>query len=180
MKQNTSTSYRFAQDVESKLFYEQLPFIISLPAAIRIGGVQPMTKLAGHTRCVSAGELQLVAPFRLFSERFSFGKKQSFQMLLGLPDGTVRLRASAVSFTRLDESENNLGYLITAQADAARDAPDMNCVIKARITDINDNDYRILLKYLHTLNRKEQEQTVLVMESDGSWHEQTLTVTVLA
>jgi hypothetical protein len=174
------TSNRFTQDVESKLFYEQLPFIISLPATVRIGAMQAPTKLAGHTRCISATELQLIGPFTLFSNRFSFGKNQPFQMLLGLPTGAIRLHAEAVSFTQLDENEANMGYLITAQQDTPRSAPDMNCVIKARITDINDNDYQQLVKYLRTLNRKELEQTVLVMESDGSWREQTLTVTVLA
>lgn len=170
----------YDEDFESRQFYEQLPFVISLPAVARFGvGMLAATKLAGHTRCLSATGLQMVGPFTLFCDRFSVGKNQPFQMLLGLPNGAVRLRAEAVSFTQLDENEAGLGYLI-ADHDADKETGDLNCVIKARITNTNDPDYKKYIKYLRDLDRRETEQTVLVMETDGTWREQTLTVTVLA
>ena len=177
---NSQTYNLYEEDFASQQFHEQLPFVISLQPVTRIGvGALTATKLAGHTRCLSATGLQLVGPFTLFCNRFSVGKHQPFQMLLGLPGGAIRLRAEAVSFTQLDEQEAGLGYLI-AEQDGDKEGGDMNCIIKARITSTGDNDYKQYLKYLRSLRQRQSEQTVMIMENDGTWREQTLTVTVLA
>ena len=177
---NSQAYNLYEEDFASQQFHEQLPFVISLQPVTRIGvGALTATKLAGHTRCLSATGLQLVGPFTLFCNRFSVVNHQPFQMLLGLPGGAIRLRAEAVSFTQLDEQEAGLGYLI-AEQDGDKEGGDMNCIIKARITSTGDNAYKQYLTYLRSLRQRESEQTVMIMENDGTWREQTLTVTVLA
>jgi hypothetical protein len=166
-------------DEDIKLAPAQLPFIISLPTMSKSGVPRPL-KLTGHTRALSALELELVGPFILFNNRSLLGASATLQLTLGLPTGSISLQATALSYTELDERETGLGYLITAHDDAPHNSGDLNCVIKARITDINEGDHRQLVKYLRSLHQNELEQTILVLDTNGRWQEQTLTVTVMA
>lgn len=169
----------FDQDYE--LQEAQLPFIISISAKTNFGdGNERRIKLSGHTRSVGAGELELVGPFILFNNRSILGKDATLRVTLGLPGGSISLQAVTHSYTQLDESEMGMGYLITAHDELLNNAADLNCVVRARITNINESDRLKLVRYLRGLRQASSEQTVMVLDGNGMWREQVLTVTVVA
>jgi hypothetical protein len=55
-------------------------------------------------------------------------------IMLELPDGTVRIRATPVRCERLDEKERETGYLVGV-----------------RITEMNDSEWVRLVQYVRTL-----------------------------
>lgn len=162
---------------EYELRPAQLPFVVSLPPA-QPGGRPRASSLTGHTRRISAGELELVGPFALFSSRTVLGQKPTLNIRIELSSGPVRLQAVAVSYTILDEDETGLGYLLAAADASSLAANDINCVIRARIADIEEPERQKLLKFLRTLHQP-VEQTIFVMGGNGQWQEDSLTVTVL-
>lgn len=168
-----------AFEKEYELRPAQLPFVVSLPGS-RTDGRRPprATKLTGHTRRLSAGELELVGPFTLFNSRTLLGEKPTLCLELELAADTVRLQAVAISYTLLDEDETGLGYLLAADDDAAS-INDLNCVVRARITHVEEGERQKLLKFLRKLNQP-TEQTIFVMGGNGQWQEDVMTVTVLA
>lgn len=163
---------------EYELRPAQLPFVVSLPA-VKPGGRPRASSLTGHTRRISAGELELVGPLALFSSRTVLGGQPTLNLRLELPTDTVTLQAVAVSYTLLDEDETGLGYLLAADDDVAAPVEnDLNCVIRARIADIEEVERQKLLRFLRNLHQP-AEQTIFVMSGNGQWQEETLTVTVL-
>ena len=169
-----------AFEKEYELRPAQLPFVVSLPPAKTNGRRTPRaTKLTGHTRRVSAGELELVGPFALFNSRTHLGQKPTLNLELELASDTVRLQAVAVSYTLLDEDETGLGYLLADDDEASASIDDLNCVIRARVVGIDESERQKLLNFLRKLNRA-SEETIFVMSGNGQWQEETLTVTVLA
>lgn len=175
------TGSRMFEDELEELQPAQIPFVCSLPVASRFGSDGPRTiQLTGHTRSLSLDELELIAPFILFTTRSRLGKDAALQISLTLSDFSINLRATVLSYTQLDEEETGVGYLITAQDKLDNNDAELNCVIRVRITDISEGDRTKLKKFLRTLNRTQLEQTVLVMEGNGMWSEQVMTVTVMA
>lgn len=162
---------------EYELRPAQIPFVVSLPAA-KPGGRPRASSLTGHTRRISAGELELVGPLALFSSRTVLGGQPTLNLRLELASGPVSLQAVSVSYTLLDEDETGLGYLLAADDAAAPSENDLNCVIRARITDIEEGERQKLLRFLRNLHQP-AEQTIFVMAGNGQWQEETLTVTVL-
>ena len=174
---NRPAAYRiFEEDYEPQ--DARLPFTITMAGASFGGEAPRAVSMSGHTRRLSAGELELVGPFALFSNRTAPGANTSLQITLELPSGPVHMSAVRLSYTQLDEFETGLGYLIASGGDAASEA-DLNCVIRARITEIDERDRVELVKYLRALERATR-QTVYVVAGNGQWTEQTLSVTVLA
>lgn len=159
----------------------QIPFIISMPTNVRNADGKARTiKLAGHTRSVGLEGLELVGPFIRFGNRSLMNRDNTFQVVLGLPSGAVRVRVAAVSYAELDEDETGVGYLMAVNHETVESTTEMRCVIKVRVISIHESDRARFSQYLKSLGKGESEQTVMVMERNGSWRPQTLTVTVLA
>jgi hypothetical protein len=179
---NRLTNSRILEDELEELQPTRIPFVSSLPAAAtNFGNQTPRSiQLSGHTRSVSLNELELIAPFILFTTRSRLGKDSALQISLTLPAGSISFCATVVSYTQLDEFETGVGYLITAQNKWDNNDAELNCVIRARITSISEKDRQQLVKYLRSLSQTQLEQTVLVMEGNGTWREQLMTVTVMA
>ncbi|HEV2762473.1 MAG TPA: hypothetical protein VGV38_05705 [Pyrinomonadaceae bacterium] len=168
-----------AFEKEYELRTAQLPFVVSLPASHADGRPARGSKLTGHTRRISAGELELVGPFTLFNSRTLLGQKPTLALELELAAETVSLQAVAISYTLLDEDETGLGYLLADDDADGSWANDLNCVVRVRITHVEEPERQKLLRFLRKLNQP-SEQTIFVMGGNGRWQEDTLTVTVLA
>ncbi len=177
----TSAAYQRYESDAAIQHDAQIPFILSMPTNVRNpDGTARTVKLTGHTRNISLDALELVGPFIRFGNRSLMNRDNTFQVVLGLPDGAVRLRVAAVSYAELDEDETGVGYLIAVTDETIESTSDMRCVIKVNVVSIHESDRARYSQYLKSLDKNKTEQTVMVMEHDGAWRPQTLTVTVLA
>lgn len=176
-----SFNRRITEDELEQLQPTQIPFVSTLPAGADYdGATRRALQLSGHTRSVSLNEIELIAPFILFTTRSRLGRDAALNITLTLPTGSVTFAASVLSYTELDEDEIGVGYIITARDKYDNNDAELNCVVRARITNIGEKDRQQLAKYLRSLSQNQLEQTIIVMEANGMWREQLLTVTVVA
>jgi hypothetical protein len=77
-------------------------------------GRMPLT-LAGHTRDISATGLALVMPAIRIGGQYIMGENRTLEITLKLPSCTVKVNATPVRYSPLDEEGPNTGYLIGAQ-----------------------------------------------------------------
>ena len=91
--------------------------------------------LVGHTHDLSATGLALVLPAIRIGQRYLMGEGRSILVVLELPAGKIRLRATPVRYERLDtETQSESGYLIGAH-----------------IGEMSDEDRALFIEYLKKL-----------------------------
>ena len=79
--------------------------------------------LAGHTQDLSATGLALILPAIRIGQRYLMGEGRSILVVLELPAGKIRMRATPVRYERLDtETQSEPGYLIGAHIGEMSDA----------------------------------------------------------
>jgi hypothetical protein len=98
------------------------------------GGATPSSLLEGYTRNLSETGLALVVPSLHFDGHYLNVVGSPLHLMLELPTGTVRIRATPVRCERLDGKERETGYLIGV-----------------RITEMNDSEWVRLVQYVRTL-----------------------------
>jgi hypothetical protein len=72
-------------------------------------------KLAGYTRDISATGLALIVPTIRIGGQYLTGENRTLEILLKLPSGTIKVQATPVRYSPLDEDGADTGYLIGAQ-----------------------------------------------------------------
>ena len=97
---------------------------------------QPL-KLAGYTRDISATGLALVMPAIRIGGQYITGENRTLEIMVKLPSGAIKVRATPVRYSPLDEEGADTGYLIGAQ-----------------IVHMNDEDRARFDAYLRTLTRE--------------------------
>jgi hypothetical protein len=75
---------------------------------------QPL-KLAGYTRDISATGLALIVPAIRIGGQYITGENRTLEIMLKLPTATIRIRATPVRYSPLDQEGTDTGYLIGAQ-----------------------------------------------------------------
>lgn len=90
--------------------------------------------LEGYTRNLSETGLALVVPSLHFGGRYLNVVGSTLHVMLELPTGTVRIRATPVRCERLGEKEGETGYLVGV-----------------RITEMNDSEWVRLVQYVRRL-----------------------------
>ncbi|HEX8144730.1 MAG TPA: PilZ domain-containing protein [Pyrinomonadaceae bacterium] len=111
----------------------RLLFSLSLQATEgRVATLPP--HLEGYTRNLSETGLALVVPSLLFGGHYLNVVGSPLHIMLELPDGTVRIRATPLRCERLKDEESETGYLVGV-----------------RITEMNDSEWVRLVQYVRTL-----------------------------
>lgn len=94
----------------------RLPFRLSLVSSSKnLNGTRRVSVMNGHTHDLSANGLALVVPKITLDEHHLVGENRSFNITLELPDGPIELLAVPVRYERLEEEENESGYLIAVK-----------------------------------------------------------------
>jgi hypothetical protein len=75
---------------------------------------QPL-KLAGYTRDISATGLALIVPAIRIGGQYITGENRTLEIILKLPTSTIKIRATPVRYSPLEEDGTDTGYLIGAQ-----------------------------------------------------------------
>ena len=94
-------------------------------------------KLAGYTRDISATGLALIMPAIRIGGQYITGENRTLEILLKLPSGTIKIKATSARYSPLDEEGTDTGYLIGVQ-----------------IVHMSDEDRARFEDYLHTLPRE--------------------------
>ena len=69
----------------------------------------------GHTLDLSANGLALVVPQITLGEHHLVGENRSLNLQLQLPGGPVEMQAAPVRYERLEDDQNETGYLIAVK-----------------------------------------------------------------
>jgi PilZ domain len=93
-------------------------------------------KLAGYTRDISATGLALIMPAIRIGGQYITGQNRTLEIMLKLPNGTIKVKATPVRYSPLDEEGTDTGYLIGAQ-----------------IVHMSDEDRSLFNAYLETLTK---------------------------
>lgn len=75
---------------------------------------QPL-KLAGYTRDISATGLALIVPAIRIGGQYITGENRKLEILLKLPSCTIKVNATPVRYSPLEEEGTDTGYLIGVQ-----------------------------------------------------------------
>jgi PilZ domain-containing protein len=75
---------------------------------------QPL-KLAGYTRDISATGLALIVPAIRIGGQYITGENRTLEIMLKLPTATIKIRATPVRYSPLEQEGTDTGYLIGAQ-----------------------------------------------------------------
>jgi PilZ domain len=90
-----------------------LALSISLPntkAAAK--GTGQLLKLAGYTRDVSATGLALIVPTIRVGGQYITGENRTLEIMLKLPTGPIKVKATSARYAPLEEEGTDTGYLI--------------------------------------------------------------------
>lgn len=94
----------------------RLAFSLSLSSKTKsLNGTKKINSMEGHTLDVSSNGLALIVPRITLGEHHLIGENRSLNIRLQLPDGPVELQATPVRYERLEDSRNEMGYLIAAR-----------------------------------------------------------------
>lgn len=108
----------------SKRVRAQLAFTISLSdPRVNSNGSRRLPRLNGHTLDVSRTGLALIVPAIRIGEHYLAGADRKLHVKLELPTGSVEMKVATVRYESLEESREEMGY-----------------VIGARITEMSDQD----------------------------------------
>jgi len=93
-----------------------LALSISLPHANTGGQVTGQAlKLEGYTRDISATGLALVVPSIRIGGQYVTGENRTLEIILKLPTSMIKVRATPVRYSPLEEDAAGTGYLIGVQ-----------------------------------------------------------------
>jgi hypothetical protein len=93
----------------------RIPFKVSVADAKRGGGAantKPAASLAGHTRDLGEGDLNLIVPSIRIGGDYLTLKDNKLSVTLELPSGTVNLIATPARFEQLAGAGEGEGYLV--------------------------------------------------------------------
>ena len=94
----------------------RLNLSVSLASATKsLNGTQRVNSMEGHTLDLSANGLALIVPQITLGEHHLVGENRSLDLKLQLPDGPVVMQAAPVRYERLEEDDNETGYLIAVK-----------------------------------------------------------------
>jgi PilZ domain len=113
----------------------RLPFNLSiLDLTVRHNGPRGSQSVDGHTLDVSSSGLSLIVPVIRLGEHYLVGEGRRLKIKLELPVGPVEIESSPVRYERLEEGDEESGYLIGV-----------------RITRMRENDRARYNEYLKKL-----------------------------
>lgn len=93
-------------------------------------------KLAGYTRDISSTGLALIVPAIRIGGQYITGESRTLEILVKLPSGAIKAKATPVRYSPLEAEGTDTGYLIGVQ-----------------IIDMSDEDRTRFDAYLQTLAR---------------------------
>jgi hypothetical protein len=100
----------------------QLPFALFLLADRPSSSATQTHSIEGHTLDVSATGLALIVPAIRIGDHYLAGEGRVLRIDLELPVGPIVIQATSVRYERLDEDENEKGYLIGVNISAMSDS----------------------------------------------------------
>lgn len=95
----------------------------------------PSPKIIGYTRNISETGLALIVPSIRIGDQYLNTVNCSLQIMLELPTGEVRIRATPVRYEQIVEPKAKRGYLIGV-----------------RIKEMSDNEWVQLVQYIRSLH----------------------------
>ncbi|HJR09354.1 MAG TPA: hypothetical protein VJ842_18990 [Pyrinomonadaceae bacterium] len=95
----------------SARYSARIPFNVSVVDPKRVGA-KPAASLAGRTRDLGEGDLNLVVPSIRIGGDYITLKENKLLVTLELPSGTVSLIAAPARFEQLDGEDAGEGYLV--------------------------------------------------------------------
>ena len=115
-------------------------FEVRLDCTVRLAsaanGSRRAVALSGHTRDASASGLGLLMPAIHIEGHYLTGADTTLLVELELPNAAIRMRAVAVRYERVEQSEGEMSYLVGV-----------------RITEMSDEDQARFTAYLRELKR---------------------------
>ena len=94
----------------------QLALTISLTSPAKsLKGSSRKVSMDGHTLDLSANGLALIVPTITLGEHHLIAENRRLQVQLELPVGPVEMQVLPVRYERLDEHNNEMGYLIAVK-----------------------------------------------------------------
>ena len=94
----------------------RLSLSLSLVSATKgLNGTRRINWMDGHTQDLSPNGLALVVPRITLGEHHLVGENRGLNLKLQLPGGPVELQATPVRYERLEEDQNETGYLIAVK-----------------------------------------------------------------
>jgi hypothetical protein len=101
----------------------RLDLSLSLVSAMKsLNGPRKINWMNGHTSDVSANGLALIVPRITLGEHHLVGENRGLQLKLQLPGGPVEMQATPVRYERLEEDQDETGYLIAVKIVRMSDA----------------------------------------------------------
>ena len=77
-----------------------------------LNGTRRINWMDGHTHDLSSNGLAVVVPRITLGEHHLVGENRGLNLKLQLPEGPVEMQATPVRYERLEENQNETGYLI--------------------------------------------------------------------
>ena len=121
----------------------RIPFNVSIADPKRGGAasVKPAASLAGRTRDLGEGDLNLIVPSTRIGGDYITLKENKLSITLELPSGAVNLIATPARFEQLDGEGGGEGYLVGV-----------------RIEEMSDDDRELYLAHLRTLPQADRRR----------------------
>ena len=119
----------------------RLDLSLSLVSATKsLNGPRRINWMEGHTRDVSPNGMALVVPRITLGEHHLVGENRGLNLKLRLPSGLVEMLATPVRYERLEDDQDETGYLIAV-----------------KILRMSDNDRARFSEYVATLRANKVE-----------------------
>ena len=132
----------------SARYSARIPFNVSVADPKRAGGatvgMKPPASLAGRTRDLGEGDLNLVVPSIRIGSDYITVKDNKLSITLELPSGAVSLIATPARFEQLDGESAGEGYLVGV-----------------RIEEMSEPDRERYVQYLRTLPQADRRRDTL-------------------
>jgi hypothetical protein len=94
----------------------RLGLSLSLVSATKgLNGTRRINWMDGHTMDLSSNGLALVVPRITLGEHHLVGENRGLNLKLQLPGGLVEMQVTPVRYERLEEDQNETGYVIAAK-----------------------------------------------------------------
>jgi hypothetical protein len=126
----------------------RIPFNVSVAGSKRGGGAttaaKPAASLAGRTRDLGEGDLNLIVPSIRIGGDYITLKENKLSVTLELPSGAVSLIATAARFEQLDGESAVEGFLVGV-----------------RIEEMSDDDRERYVAHLRTLPHADRRRDAL-------------------
>jgi hypothetical protein len=130
----------------SARYAARIPFDVSVvdPKRGVVAGGKPAASLAGRTRDLGEGDLNLVVPSIRIGGDYITLKENKLSITLELPSGAVNVIATPARFEQLDGENAGEGY-----------------IVGVRIEEMSDDDRERYLAHLRTLPHADRRRDTL-------------------